>query len=244
MSRKPTTEFNMRKSVFDKDTTFRLEEMAREDYWNGPGWGEATSRDFQITQYLSEELNKKLLSRLEEVRQVWKAKLDAIPKAKRFDKSGLPCQELENGEYLFRDKKDTEVMEVNGHMVYARSIKSGRFQNGRRWAEVVDSPEKMIVDFGYWVNSRPANIYGGSVPENNIRIYWDAGKKRFYTVIFKRCHTEPIEPSQHKKNWARETKRNEFVRKFMSLAKEVVQECGNIKISNGRISAEKQTELF
>jgi len=233
-----------RKAIFDNETKYQLEQLAREDYWNGPGWGEATSRDFQITQYLSEDLNKKLLSRLEEVRQVWKAKLDAVPKSKRFDKSGLPCRELENGEYLFRDKKDTEVMEVNGHMVYARSIKSGRFPNVRRRAEIVDSPEKMIVDFGYWVNSRPANNYGGSVPENNIRIYWDAGVKRFYTVTFKRCHTEPVDHSKHRKNWGRETKCAEFTKKFMALAKEVAQECGNIKISNGRISAYKQTNLF
>ena len=45
-----------RKAVFDEFTTNRLEEIARNDYWDGPGWGEATSRPIRVKQYLSEEL--------------------------------------------------------------------------------------------------------------------------------------------------------------------------------------------
>lgn len=210
-----------------------------------PAGGEATSRPIRVKQYLSEELTQKILTRLEELRQAWKVKLDAVPKSKRFvGKTGFLIDELYNGcSGGFRDKKDCEVFEVAGKMLYASALATGWFKNGRYWASLRESVDKMPIDFSYYVNSTGWGYNSRS--QDNFRIYWDSENKRFYTIEFRRVHTDPIPYEQHKRNWRREGKRAEFTKKFMSLARQVATECGtlNVDIDSGRISACRPEEL-
>lgn len=231
----------MRKSVFDKITTYRLEEMARDDFYGGPGWGAAESRAIRVKQYLTKELTEKILAKQEEVRQYWKAKLDAIPKSKRFDCYGDLVAELHDGDvWLFRDRKENEVFKVADNMLYTGAIKTGRFPNGRYWAEIVKDAAEMPIDFGYYVNTGWG--YRSTYSQDHLKLYWDAEKQLYYLVTFRRSSTEAIPENKRKRNWARSTKRNEFVRKFMSMAREIASECGGLTIANGKISAWKPTK--
>lgn len=236
-----------RKAVFDQFTTSHLKEFARNDYWDGPGWGEATSRPIRVKQYLSEELTQKILTRLEELRQEWKAKLDAVPKSKRFvGKTGFLIDGLYNGcSGGFRDKKDCEVLEVAGKMLYASALATGWFKNGRYWASLRESVDKMPIDFGYYVNRAWIGNGRYTSEQDNFRIYWDSENKRFYTIEFKRVHTDPIPYEEHKRNWRREGKRAEFTKKFLALARQVATECGtlNVDLDSGKISACRPEEL-
>ena len=101
----------------------------------------------------------------------------------------------------------------------------------------------MPIDFGYYVNH--VWRFGGryTTPQDQLKLYWDAEKQLYYLVTFRRSSTEAIPENKRKRNWARCTKKNEFVRKFMSMAREIASECGGLTISEGKISAWKPAEL-
>lgn len=201
-----------------------------EDFYNGSGWGAATSHPFITETYFTPEETAEVKRLIKDMHDRAEATMAKIPASKRVSDDGLCGQvsaalkefavpnystDYKNPIYNFRG-----IVDLYAGAIYAKYNGRGRY----KYTVILRETDKIFPKIEYYKNEESPDYGYGRRVGVTYSIHWSESKQTYVLREYVRVSTGPVPESKRGRNWARKQKRNEFsalcASKFKALLKE------------------------
>ena len=192
-------------SKLSRELKNEIESLHLSDYDRG-SWGAATSTPYRVKTYLTPAQSERIKAAYEALRGRVEAKLAETPKSRQEDRSNR----FEYADFFSDSPNEMNLLAgetLLGWRLCARTLNHIKFRNGRGHYELRPySLGDVTVDGS--ANRRGYPSYSSLM---RLQLYWDAERRLYYVLEWERASTQPVPECRRRRNFARASKRREFL---------------------------------